>query len=165
MEYTRLLLRFANHLGPNSGSDVAHRPNAVTRNTLRLAAVKLRAHPAVAIVHSEWRLTDVLQAVEQGREWKDPEREDASVLVWRQDTLVYCRSLEPLERDALVIVAEGASFAVICEAVAAGAEETNHVALIGRLMARWLADGIIAATDAMPVSTVRDALPSGEASG
>jgi hypothetical protein len=96
MEYTRLLLRFANHLGPNSGSDVAHRPNAVTRNTLRLAAVKLRAHPAVAIVHSEWRLTDVLQAVEQGREWKDPEREDASVLVRRQDTLVYCRSLEPL---------------------------------------------------------------------
>jgi hypothetical protein len=128
-------------------------------------AVKLRAHPAVKVVRSEWRLADVLQAVEQGREWNDPEHEDTSVLVWRQNALVYYRSLERLERDALVIVAEGSSFAVICEAVAAGAEETNHVALIGRLIARWLADGIIAATDAMSVTTMRDPLPSRGASG
>ena len=121
-------------------------------------ALKLRTHPAVKIVHTEWRLGDVLQAVEQGRKWSDPEHQDASVLVWRQHALVYYRSLERLERDALVIVSKGASFAVICDAVAAGAEETNHVALIGRLIARWLADGIIAATDAVPVTTMRDPL-------
>jgi hypothetical protein len=153
--------------------DVFHAPDAPALDVeaLRVVpseewpAVKLQTHPAVEIVHCKWRSADVLQALEQGREWNNPEHEDTSVLVWRQNALVYYRSLERLEQDALVIVAEGASFAAICDAVAAGAEETNHVALIGRLMARWLADGIIAATDAMSVTTIRDPLPLRGASG
>jgi hypothetical protein len=124
-------------------------------------ALKLRTHPAVEIVHSEWRIADVLHTVEQGREWTDPEHEEASVLVWRQNALVNYRNLEPVERDALVIVAKSASFAAVCEAIAARSEEPNHVTLIGQLMARWLADGIIMAADSMLVTTMRDALPSG----
>ena len=77
-------------------------------------ALKLRTHPAVEIVHSEWRIADLLHTVEQGREWTDPEHEEASVLVWRQNALVNYRNLEPVERDALVIVAKGASFAAVC---------------------------------------------------
>jgi hypothetical protein len=44
-------------------------------------ALKLRTHPAVEIVHSEWRIADLLHTVEQGREWTDPEHEEASVLL------------------------------------------------------------------------------------
>ena len=128
-------------------------------------ALKLRSHPAVEIVHSEWRIADVLHTVEQGREWTDPELEEASVLVWRQNALVNYRNLEPVERDALVIVAKGASFAAVCEAVATGAEEPNRVTLIGRLMARRLADGIIMAAEAMLVTRVRDGCSSGGTSG
>jgi hypothetical protein len=124
-------------------------------------ALKLRTHPAVDIVHSEWRIADVLHSVEQGREWTDPKYKEASVLVWRQNAFVNYRNLEPVERDALVIVAKGASFAAVCETMAAGAEEPNRVALIGRLMARWLADGIIMAADAMLLARVRDGFPSG----
>jgi hypothetical protein len=124
-------------------------------------ALKLRTHPAVEIVHSEWRIADVLHTIDQGREWTDPEHEEASVLVWRQNALVNYRYLEHAERDALVIVAKGASFAAVCEAVAAGAEELNRVALIGQLMARWLADGIIMAAAAMLVTRVHDGFPSG----
>jgi hypothetical protein len=124
-------------------------------------ALKLRTHPAVEIVHSEWRIADVLQTVEQGLEWTDPEHEEASVLVWRQNALVRYRSLEPVERDALVLISKGASLASVCEAVAASAEESNHVGLIGQLIARWLADGIIKAADAMLATSVRDAVPSG----
>ena len=98
-------------------------------------ALKLRTHPAVEIVHSEWRIADVLQTVEQGLEWTDPEHEEASVLVWRQNALVRYRSLEPVERDALVLISKGASFASVCEAVAASAEESNHVG------ADWSVDG------------------------
>jgi Putative DNA-binding domain len=149
--------------------DVFHATNAPALSLETLHAVpseewpalKLRTHPAVEIVHSEWRIADVLHTVEQGREWTDPKHEEASVLVWRQNALVNYRNLEPAERDALVIVAKGASFAAVCEAVAAGAEELNRVALIGRLMARWLADGIIMAADAMLVTRVRDGFPSG----
>ena len=123
-------------------------------------AVKLRAHPAVEIVHGEWRITDLLDAVEHGREWTDPEHREASVLVWRQNALVHYRSLEPVERDALVLVSKGASLAAVCEAVAAGAQETNHVGLIGHLLARWLADGIIMPSDATLATSVRDGFPS-----
>ena len=128
-------------------------------------ALKLRTHPAVEIVHSEWRIADVLHTVEQGREWTDPEHEEDSVLVWRQNALVNYRNLEPVERDALVIVSKGASFAAVCEAIAARSEEPNRVTLIGQLMARWLADGIIMAADSILMTTMRDAFPSGRASG
>src|SRR5208282_1427202 len=94
-------------------------------------------------------------------EWTDPEHAEASVLVWRQNALVHYRSLEPVERDALVLISKGASFASVCEAVAASAEESNHVGLIGQLMARWLGDGIIMAADAMLATSVRDGFPSG----
>jgi hypothetical protein len=124
-------------------------------------ALKLRTHPAVEIVHSEWRIADVLHTVEQAGGWTDPEHEETSVLVWRQNALVSYRNLEPVERDALVVVSRGASFAAVCEAVEAGTEEPNRVALIGRLMARWLADGIIMAADAMLVTRVRDGFSSG----
>jgi hypothetical protein len=123
-------------------------------------AVKLRVHPAVEIVHSEWRIGDLLDTVEHGREWADPEHQEASVLVWRQNALVHYRSLEPVERDALVLVSKGASLAAVCEAVAAGAQETNHVGLMGHLLARWLADGIIMPADAMLATSVRDGFPS-----
>jgi hypothetical protein len=127
--------------------------------------LKLLTHPAVEIVHSEWRIADVLHTVEQSREWTDPEYEEASVLVWRQNALVNYRNLEPVERDALVIVSKGASFAAVCEAIATRSEEPNRVTLIGQLMARWLADGVIMATDSRLLTTIRDALPSGRASG
>jgi hypothetical protein len=128
-------------------------------------AIKLHVHPAVEIVHTDWRVEDVLHAVEQSREWINPEHEETSVLVWRQNALVHYRGLEPVEREALAAVSAGASFAGVCEAVAASAEEPNHVALIGRLMARWLADGIIMAADPMLVTAMRVASPSGRASG
>jgi hypothetical protein len=128
-------------------------------------ALKLRTHPAVEIVHSEWRIADLLHTVEQGREWTGPEYEEASVLVWRQNALVNYRNLEPVERDALAIVSKGASFAAVCEAIATRSEEPNRVTLIGQLMARWLADEIIMAVDSMLVTTMRDALLSGRASG
>jgi hypothetical protein len=106
-----------------------------------------RTHPAVEIVHSEWRIGDVLQTVEQGREWTDSEHEEASVLVWRQNALVNYRTLEPVERNVLLIVSKGASFAAVCEVIAAGADKANRLPLIGRLMARWLTDGIVVAAD------------------
>jgi hypothetical protein len=149
--------------------DVFHATNAaaLSLETLHTVpsedwpALKLLTHPAVEIVPSEWRVADVLRAVEQGREWTRPEHEEASVLVWRRNALVNYRNLEPVERDALVIVSKGASFAAVCEAVAAGAVEPNRVALIGRLMARWLADGIIMTAEAMLMTRMRDGLPSG----
>ena len=81
--------------------------------------LKLRAHPAVEIVHGEWRVADVLSAVESGHDWSEPGHESAAMIVWRQDAQVHYRDLQEVEARALGLVSEGATFAAICEAIAA----------------------------------------------
>jgi hypothetical protein len=112
-------------------------------------AVKLGTHPAVAILRIEWRVTDVLCAVENGREWSQPAHEKTTVLVWRQDAQVNYRDLEEVETGPLAILSERASFAAICEVIASLAVGPDQVPLIARLLARWLGDGIIVRADAM----------------
>jgi len=112
-------------------------------------AIKLETHPALAILRNEWRVTDVLGAVESGREWSQPAHQKTTVLVWRRDAQVNYRDLEEMETTALALLSEGASFAAICEAIAALATGSDQVPLIGRLLARWLGDGIIVRPDAM----------------
>ena len=112
-------------------------------------AIKFETHPAVEILRNEWRVADVLCAVESGRGWSQPANQKTAVLVWRQDAQVNYRDLEDMETRALALLSEGASFAAICEAIAALATGSDQVPLIGRLLARWLGDGIIVRADAM----------------
>ena len=112
--------------------------------------LKLRAHPAVEIVHGQWRVADVLSAVESGDDWSEPGHQSVTVIVWRQHTQVRYRELPEIEAKALALVSEGAIFAAICEAIAADAEQPDQTSLIGQMLARWLADEIIVA-DAGPL--------------
>jgi hypothetical protein len=114
---------------------------------------ELRAHPAVEILGGEWRVSEVLRAVESGDEWGEPTHETTTVIVWRQGTQVHYRIVEDAETDALLLLQKGAGFAAICDAIAAAASNTDPVALIGRLLARWLADGIIEGTDTRPAES------------
>jgi len=109
----------------------------------------LKAHPAVQILHNEWRVTDVLGAVQSDCEWGEPAHRKATVLVWRRDSQVYYRELQDVEARALALLSEGASFAAVCDVVAATAIGADHLALIGGLVARWLADGIIVRSEAL----------------
>jgi hypothetical protein len=137
--------------------EIFHAGDASTLNDEAMRAIpsqqwpelRLLTHPAVEIMHNQWRVTDVLSAVESGCEWSEPAHQKATVIVWRQDAQVYYRDLEDVEARALALLSEGASFAAICEVIAALATDPDHVALIGRLLARWLGDGIIVRADAM----------------
>ena len=77
----------------------------------------------------------------------------AGVLVWRQNALVRYRSLEPVGGTLDHLKRRKPR---LLEAASA---ESNHVGLIGQLIARWLADGIIKAADAMLATSVRDCRP------
>jgi hypothetical protein len=110
-------------------------------------AIRLKTHPAVEVLYNEWRVTDVLGDVQSGREWREPAHQKSPVIVWRQDAQVYYRALEDAEAKALVLLSEGASFTAICEVVGALTSTTDQVALIGRLLAQWLADGILMRAD------------------
>jgi hypothetical protein len=102
----------------------------------------LQTHPAVAIVRGEWRVAAILRAIEDGQEWQISANEQARTLVWRQNSQVYYRDLGLAESQALEALSQGTSFSSICETLATVTEAPEQVALIGRLFARWLADGI-----------------------
>jgi hypothetical protein len=106
-------------------------------------AMKLRIHPAAQIFALEWRVSELLRAVEEARQWKPAERGAIKVLVWRRNARVFYRDLEHAEADALDAASRGATFAEICDVVAANADGQDPVAAMNRLLARWLSDGIL----------------------
>lgn len=119
-------------------------------------ALAIRTHPALAIVDCEWRVDELLREVETAAdEFARPDRAPAhapvSVLVWRHSSQVHYRALERAERTALERASAGASFAAICEAVAAMCGKDDPVALINRLLARWLDEGLLVPDEGLPV--------------
>jgi hypothetical protein len=106
-------------------------------------AMKLRIHPAAQILALEWRVSEILRAVEEDRPWKPADRGAVKVLVWRRNACVFYRDLEHAEEDALEAASRGATFAEICDVVAVVADDQDPVAALNRMLARWLADGLL----------------------
>ena len=114
----------------------------------------MRTHPALAIVDCEWRVDELLRGVENAAgadgSLRTPERSPVSVLVWRRGSQVHHRALEKPDHAALELARAGTSFSAICEAVAAESGDDSPggpVALINRLLARWLADALLILAD------------------
>jgi len=121
-------------------------------------ALVLRAHPATRLVDCAWRVDEVLRAVVDGAvetaTIAPASCGAGAIVVWRRDTRVVHRVAERGEREALRLVLPtphpmsssiaGAAFAAICAAIAAKANADEDVAAsISRLLARWLADGVL----------------------
>ena len=126
-------------------------------------ALAMRTHPALAIVDCEWRVDELLREVEAAAGESDqthdtpahargaPTHAPVSVLVWRHNSRVHYRALERPERAALEVASAGASFAAICETVAAACGQDEYriapVALINRLLEQWIAAGLLVLAD------------------
>jgi hypothetical protein len=115
-------------------------------------ALVMHTHPAMAIVDCEWRVDELLREVEaasreNGESRGTPAHASASVMVWRQGSRIHYRALEPPERAALELASAGAVFASMCEAIAVGCGEDDPVALINRLLARWIDEGVLVLVD------------------
>jgi hypothetical protein len=139
--------------------EVFHAPDAepISAETLRSVApedwpgLAMRTHPALAIVDCEWRVDELLREVESGaadidRKVEEPPRAPVTILVWRNLSGVHYRALEHPERAALELAGAGTNFAAVCEAVAAAGGDDDPggpVALINRLLARWVSDGVL----------------------
>jgi len=119
---------------------------------------RCETHPALAIVDCEWRVDELLREVEAAAGESDgpppaPAHAPISVLVWRQNSHVHYRALERPERAALEVASAGASFAAICETVAAACGEHDQLGSIGpveiinQLLARWLGEGMLVLAD------------------
>ncbi len=109
-------------------------------------ALRMRAHPAMRLVESAWRVDRGLRAVEDAVAWRPPDRDSVTIVVWRRAARVAYRAAEPAKLEALRLVSVdgGTTFAAICEAIAEAASESDDIAaLINRLLARWLSDGLL----------------------
>lgn len=114
------------------------------------SAIKLKTAPAVQILHPRWRVTEILNAVESGTGWNDPEHQQTTVLVWRQSAQVNYRIVDEAESAALELMSRGASFVDICEVMRSRAEVLDQVARIGQFLTRWLNDGVILGAEGIP---------------
>jgi hypothetical protein len=111
-------------------------------------ALAMRTHPALAIVDCEWRVDELLHEVEAAtgegdRIRGEPAHVPVSVLVWRRNSHVHYRALEPPERAAFELASAETTFAAICEAIAEVGGDADPAALINRLLARWIEEGLL----------------------
>jgi hypothetical protein len=132
--------------------EVFHGPDAAVLEADELRAIApekwpalmMRTHPALQILKLEYQVAELLRAVEEDREWKPADAGTVEVIVWRHDSKVFYRELEKVEQRALAAARNGVTFAKICDLVAEDRDATKDpVDELNRLLARWLADGIL----------------------
>ncbi len=137
--------------------DVFHAADAVALDAaamrsiapVKWPALRMRFHPAVKILRLQWRVAKMLLAVEQGSDFEPPAHAPGEVVVWRLNARVHYRELDGAEARALAVVADGAArgatFAKICAAIAAGANDVDSdtAGAINRMLERWLGDGLL----------------------
>ncbi len=111
-------------------------------------ALKMRTHPAVAMLDCEWRVDELLRDFENSagtgrRAHLAAAREKTNVLVWRQNLHASYRRLENVERTPLALANKEVTFATICDAIAAASDDRDPLALINELLTRWLGEGLL----------------------
>jgi hypothetical protein len=109
--------------------------------------LRVRLHPAAQILDVDWRVDRLTATFNERRQWESPERESATLLVWRKEWQVLCRPLETGERAALKTAAGGTDFTSMCAAFAAelegAASSVDLPETINRMLNCWLADGVL----------------------
>jgi len=123
-------------------------PDAVPLRAADLAAVApedwsglcFAVVPSFGFVDASWPVHEVWAAPADR-----PAAASTRVRVWRQDFSVFHAAMDPVEADALQALVAGASFADVCEAVAAHVAADEAAVEAGSLLARWIEDELIAA--------------------
>lgn len=105
--------------------------------------LRMRMHPAAAILDLEWRVTELARAAQEGCGPVAAAREECCALVWRNRNRVHYREIGRAEREALTLASRGATFSEICEAIAASIEAAEPAAEIHRRFEGWLRDGLL----------------------
>jgi hypothetical protein len=126
-------------------------PDAPTLDSDALRAVapedwptmKLKLHPSAQILALDWQVSDLLHAVEDHRPWNPPTQAAIKTLVWRANARVSHRDLDPAEANALEAAARSATFAEICDIVAATLGNQDPVAKMNQFLSRWLSDNLL----------------------
>jgi hypothetical protein len=104
----------------------------------------ITAHRLVTVPEGTAQLWDALGAEPSNGDAEPPNVAGAaSLVVWREGTLVYHRQVDEAERSALERAAQGTHFGVICESLLATHGEEAAVAQAYEWMSTWVTDGLL----------------------
>lgn len=106
---------------------------------MRLALV-----PAAQLLTTRHSVSALWDALELGTDLPAPRADAERLLIWRRGFTVLHRVLEPNEALALSLVAEGAKFADVGEALATGTHDLQSAASLAlSALLRWLTDELL----------------------
>ena len=105
------------------------------------ATLPLRLAPGQRRVAVNHAVEEVWRALQKHQPAGGAPPRAGSLLVWRQETIVYHRRLDVPEAALLDQLAAGTSFGAICEQIAGQASDPAAVAF--KLLARWISDGLL----------------------
>ena len=112
------------------------------------ADVVFRLHPTALLLPVALNTVDLWHAMDTGATPPDvrPLEDAGWLLVWRKGLQPHFRSLGDAEAQLLFAMQRGESFAASCGRLAHDmADDAGAQSLVGRLLARWLEDGVLRA--------------------
>jgi hypothetical protein len=109
-------------------------------------ALRFRVVPACVVLTCAWPVHAIWAAAgdEEDDAPIETTRAATTLRVWREDFAVSHAAMTPREARALAALAEGASFAEICESAAQDDDAERAARDVGALLLRWIEDGILA---------------------
>lgn len=134
-------------------SEVFDAPDAPIVGETEIAALpaaawpdmRLKLQPSVRMLDLGWNVVEYSHALARKGPPPAPRLESPRKqwLLWRKSLTVHWRSLDEGEAAALAAVAKHATFAELCEQVAAWDREESAALRSASLLKRWTADGLI----------------------
>jgi hypothetical protein len=115
----------------------------------QFASLPVRLVPAHRLVRTKFAVETAWRALAKEGSTTAPRAQARTLLVWRQDTMVYHRPVDEVEAAALELAQEGTTFGVLCERIASAlalapdidAAEVATTAF--RVLGRWAEDGLV----------------------
>ena len=100
--------------------------------------------PAVRLITLQWNVEPIWQALNQDENavTDAPQVLQHSLLVWRRELECHWRSLDAREATALRVIADGGTFAEVCESLAV--DEANPAQTAAMYLRQWIEHGLLA---------------------
>ena len=108
-------------------------------------SLRFTMQDSVRRLNLEWNVPTIWKAIDAEQAPEEPRRSEypMSWLLWRQDLKTYFRSLSVDEAWALDAVANGGTFAMICEGLCEWIDAQHVAAHAAGLLKQWISDGLI----------------------
>jgi hypothetical protein len=101
-------------------------------------------HPAVQLLSCEWRVDDLVRAIQAGRAPDKTVLSASTILVWRHDFAVSYRAIDRIEARILRTLCSGQEFELACDAIKTSNENVSPETMSNMLLC-WIGDGILVA--------------------